>query len=190
MRGKRNNGSSRASGTVSQRQLREMEHRISGARYTPAIEPPTFVEKPWNSYTFSRSDVTTAGLESVPITVADIITQVSNKLAVNADRLVIKIQRAAVWCTVAATLLQPDMSCSFYEVSEKTVVPQMARSEQRDLGTLNRPARCGYIYPMVDQKEIIYKAEEQLLVVNSVPVTSGSIVTTRVAILWNVQSSV
>jgi len=184
MRGKRRGG-----GNVSRQEFRNMEHRMTGARYVPKPDPPTFVEKPWNSWTFNRTSVTSADEQSDPITVADIITQISNKLAINADRLVVKIQRAAVWCTAASTLLQPDLSCSFYEVSEKTVTPQMARSEQRDLGTLNRPAKCGYIYPMVDQKEIIYKAEEQLLVVNAIAETSGSLITARVHVLWNVQTA-
>jgi len=165
-----------------------MDHRISGVKYTPAYDPPTFVERPWNSWTFSRTDFTTATFESVPITISDIMTQIAGRLGVDADRLVVKIQRAAVWCTVADVLLQPDLSCSFYEVSEKTVTPQMARSSQRDLGTLNRPAKCGYVYPMVDQKEIVYKAEDALLVVNSVAAAIGSRVTTRVNVLWNSQA--
>merc|ERR1711915_908244 len=163
------------------------DHSMRGVKYLPALVPPTFVEKPWNSWTFNRTDFTSSALESVPVTVADVITQISGKLSVSADRLVIKIQRAAVWCTVAATLLQPDLAVSFYEVSEKQVIPQMARSEQRDQGTLNRPARCGYIYPMADQKEIIYKLEDALLIMNSVATNTGSYVTSRVHVLWNVQ---
>ncbi len=173
---------------MTQQQFRNMEHRITGVRFVPKPDPPTFVERPWNSWTFSRTSRTSAEEMSAPVTVADVITQISNRLGLTADRLVIKIQRAAVWCTAADTLLQPDISCSFYEVSEKTVTPQMARSEQRDLGTLSRPARAGYIYPMVDQKEIIYKAEEQLLILNAVAETTGSFVTVRVHVLWNVQS--
>lgn len=174
---------------MTRQQFLDMERRLTGAKFIPKPDPPTFVEKPWNSWTFNRTSKTTADEMSAPITVADVITQISTRLGLSADRLVIKIQRAAVWCTVGDTNLQPDISCSFYEVSEKTVTPQMARSEQRDLGTLSRPARCGYIYPMVDQKEIIYKAEEQLLIVNAVAETSGSLVTVRIHVLWNVQSA-
>eukprot|EP01084_Bolivina_argentea_P112399 200458_1 len=185
MRGKR-----RGTPAASRQELQNLRNQTFGIKYVPKPDPPTFVEKPWNSWTFNRTYVTSAGSESVPITVADVITQISTKLSVSADRLVVKIQRAAVWCTAASTLLLPDISVSFYEVSEKTVAPQMARSEQRDLGTLNRPAKCGYIYPMADQKEIIYKAEDQLLVLNAVADTSGSLVTCRVHVLWNVQSVV
>ncbi len=173
-----------------QQELRDIKRSIAGAKFVPKPDPPTFVEKPWNPWTFNRTARTTAEEMSMPITVADVITQISNKLGLTADRLVVKIQRAAVWCTVGDTIFQPDISCSFYEVSEKTVAPQMARSEQRDLGTLNRPARVGYIYPMVDQKEIIYKAEEQLLILNAVAETTGSLITVRVHVLWNVQSVV
>ena len=161
---------------------------MSGRRYVPAADPSTFIEKPWNSWTFERTNITTSAFEPTLITIADVLTQISGKLGVSADRLIVKVQRVAVWCT-AAGLLQPDVACSFYELSEKTVVPQMVRSQQRDLGTLNRPARCGYIYPMVDQKEIIYKLEEQLIISNSVATSIDSRVTTRVSILWNVQDS-
>lgn len=161
-----------------------MNDRMMGHRYVPAVDPPTFVQRPWNSWTYEKTETTTGEFEGVGITVADITGQIQGRNGLTVDnKIVIKIVDAAIWCT-AASLIQPDLEAKFYELNEKTVSPQQPRSIQRDLGTLNRPAKCGYVWPVADSKEIIYSAENALLVMVGTPVDIGSKVTLRVHVLW------
>lgn len=167
---------------------RRLTNRMMGHSFTPSMEPTAFVQKPWNSWTFERTDTTTAQLEAVLVTVGNIITQIQGRNGLSTDnKIVLKIQDAVIWCT-AAGLIQPDIECTFYELNEKTVLPQQPRSIQRDLGTLNRPAKCGYRFPLADSKEIIFEDEAALLVTSAVAVAEGSLVTTRLHVLWQFQT--
>jgi len=169
---------------------RRLNHRMMGRAFIPTIDPGTFVQKPWNSWTFERTDFTTGAFEGVFVTVEDIMNQILGKNKVpSGGKVVIKIQRSALWCT-AASLIQPDVEAKFYELNEKTVAPQQPRSIQRDVGTLNRPAKCGYVYPMADSKEILYSAEGALVVCVGTPADIGSKLTTRVNVLWQFEDIV
>lgn len=177
--------------SATQQELRAVERRLTnrmmGHSFKPSMEPTAFVQRPWNSWTFERTNTTTGELEGVGITIANIISQIQSRNGLDSDnKVVLKIQSAAIWCT-AAGLIQPDIECKFYELNEKTVLPQQPRSVQRDLGTLNRPAKCGYVFPLADSKEIIFDDESALLVTVATAVAVGSVVTTRIHVLWQFQ---
>lgn len=174
-------------------QMRTMERRINrrmmGHDFVPSIDPGTFVQRPWNSWTYERTDFSESEFQGLSVTVTDIMNQILGKNKVpEGGKVVIKIQKSAIWCT-AASLIQPDVECKFYELNEKTVAPQQPRSIQRDVGTLNRPAKCGYVFPVADSKEILYSAEGALLVTVATPATTGSKVTTRINVLWQFEDS-
>jgi len=190
-RGRNFRGPAKPTSGVTHAELKRAERRLTnrmmGHRFTPSMEPGAFVQRPWNSWTFERTSITTGDFEGIGISVSDIITQIQGRNKLDSDnKIVLKIQWAAHWCTAAA-LIQPDMECKFYELNEKTVLPQQPRSIQRDLGTLNRPAKCGYTYPLADSKEIIFDDESALLVTVATPTASGSNVTTRIHVLWQFQ---
>lgn len=173
-----------AAQTVDQR-FRQLERRLTGHKTVPATNPPAFVQVPWNTWTFERTDTTTQNLQGFNITVQDILTQLKNRLLFSdgAD-LRIKVQSAQIWCT-AAGLIFPDLEATFYELSgESTSVNQYPRSVQRDKGTLNMPARCGYMYPSADKREIVGTPEAGLIVSTGVATASGSEITFRVQVLW------
>lgn len=166
--------------------VRNLERRMTGHRTVPANNPPAFVERPWNSWTFERLETTTTQLQGISITVNDIITQIRSKCAIAAEnnQILIKIQSAQIWCT-ASTLIVPDISVTFYELSGETIsTEQNQRSTQRDKGTLNMPAKCGYVFPTTDRKDILGTARAGLLVCNAIGTDVGSNITFRVQVLW------
>lgn len=170
--------------------IRQLERRLTGHKTVPANNPPAFVQKPWNSWTFERTEITSADLQGYSITVGDIIDQIRarcNIAAVNngvANQILIKIQSSQIWCT-ASGLILPDMDASFYELAgEKLPTTQNVRSAQRDKGTLNMPAKVGYMYPSNDKKDIFGPAESQLLICDAIGTETGSNLIFRVQVLW------
>lgn len=170
--------------TVDQR-FRMLERRLTGHKTVPATNPPAFVQLPWNSWTFERTDITTSDLQGFNITVGDVLTQIRSRLQLTdvAD-IRIKVQSSQIWCT-ASGLVFPDLEATFYELTgETTSTLQYPRSSQRDKGTLNMPARCGYMYPNSDKREVVGSPEAQLIIANGVATTLGSNITFRVQVLW------
>jgi hypothetical protein len=164
--------------------VRALERRLSGFKFNPPLNPSSFVERPWNTWTFERTGVTSTGAEAVLITIGDLIAQLRAKCAIAeaGNNILVKVQSAMAWVT-AAGLVYPDCQAVFYELSTQSTTQQI-RSAQRDKGTLNAPARCGYHYPMADTKEIYGTDEAAVLVFTAVADSPGSIITSRVNILW------
>jgi len=170
--------------TLDQR-FRNLERRLTGHKTVPATNPPAFVQLPWNSWTFERTDSTTSDLQGINITVGDVLTQIRSRLqlADSAD-IRIKVQSSQIWCT-AAGLVYPDLEATFYELlGETTANQQNPRSTQRDKGTLNMPARCGYMYPSADKREIVGSPQSGLIISNGVATSTGSELTFRIQVLW------
>jgi hypothetical protein len=119
------------------------------------------------------------------ITVGDLASQIRTKCAIaeTGNQILIKVQTASAWVT-AAGLVYPDLQAVFYELSSASSTDQSIRSEQRDKGTLNMPAKAGYMYPMSDQKEILGNDDSGMLIVSAIAGDAGSIITTRVHLLW------
>jgi len=152
-----------------ERRFNALEKRLTGSKTVPAINPPAFVQLPWNSWTFERLDKTVTDLELVTVSVNDIITQIKGRLQLSDSADIrIKVQSAQIWVKQAAD--------------------QYARSTQRDKGTLNMPARCGYMFPSADRREVLGASEVSLNVVAGQATNSGSDLTFRVQVLW--QSSI
>lgn len=166
--------------------VRRLENRVSGHRFTPSPFPTTFVERPWNSWTFERSAVTSAASEASLISVTDIVNQIRSRCAIAAEgnNILIKVQSASAWVTAGGALIYPDLECVFYELSSASTSDQAIRSQQRDKGTLNMPAKAGYMYPMSDQKEILSADDSNIFIFSAIAGDTGSIITTRVHLLW------
>jgi len=170
--------------TVDQR-FKMLERRLTGHKTVPATNPPAFVQLPWNSWTFERAETTNSDLQGISITVNDVLSQIRTRvnLADGAD-VRIKVQSSQIWCT-AAGLVYPDLEATFYELSgESTSTSQNPRSNQRDKGTLNMPARCGYMYPSADKRDIVGTDQGGLIISNGIATSSGSELTFRVQVLW------
>jgi hypothetical protein len=75
------------------------------------------------------------------------------------------------------------MEVVFFELNPNDASQQI-RYTQRDVGTLNMPAKVGYRYPMNDTKEVLSDADAALNVVLTTANSSGSQITHRIAVLW------
>jgi len=183
-RGRAGGRANNATLAVNQR-FRQLERRLTGHKTVPATNPTAFVQLPWNSWTFERLETTTANLQGINITVSDILAQIRSRVLLDANADIrIKVQSAQIWCT-ASTLVYPDLEATFYElVGESTSTNQYPRSTQRDKGTLNMPARCGYNYPSADKREVLGAPESGLIVSTGVATDTGSNLTFRVHVLW------
>jgi hypothetical protein len=161
---------------------------LTGFKFTPSEHPKTFVQIPWNSWTFEQTASTAEGALSLVVTVGDIQTQIRNKcatkLAADGNQLLVKVQTACGWVT-AASLVYPDLEAVFYELSSVSATnAQSIRSQQRDKGTLNLPAKAGFSYPLGDQKEILGNDDSTTKVMSALADSPGSIITVRVTVLW------
>lgn len=184
-RGGRGGRRPRAEQPRAMRAIKQLSNSISGHKVTPSMNPTAFVQRPWNSWTFERAVTTEAELATTSITAADIVTQLRgfNGIAAEADVL-IKVQSSSVWCT-ASSLIYPDLEVAFYEISgESSTSLQQERSLQRDKGTLNVPARCGYQFPLADRKEILGSNQGALDILTARVTDIGSKLTMRVHVLW------
>lgn len=168
--------------------VRRLQHQLTGFKFTPSEHPKTFVQIPWNSWTFEQTASTAEGALSLVVTVGDIQTQIRNKcatkLAADGNQLLVKVQTACGWVT-AASLVYPDLEAVFYELSSVSATnAQSIRSQQRDKGTLNLPAKAGFSYPLGDQKEILGNDDSTTKVMSALADSPGSIITVRVTVLW------
>lgn len=177
-----------ANQAVSRAQFMALKNELLGHKIIPTMNPPVFVERPWNSFTFQRTDVTTANFQTDSVTVGDIIGAIRGRFNINpvgagdiGNLISIKIQEARVWCTASALTL-PDIEVSFFELAYTGT--QSIRHTQRDIGTLNVPAKVGYGFPASDSKEILDDGDASKLVLTSTATISGSNVTPRVQVLW------
>jgi hypothetical protein len=118
-------------------------------------------------------------------TIGDVADQIRTKCAIaeTGNNILIKVQSASAWVT-AAGLIYPDLQAVFYELSSASTSDQSIRSEQRDKGTLNMPAKAGYMYPMSDQKEISGNDDSGTFIFTAIAGDEGSIITSRVHVLW------
>jgi hypothetical protein len=153
------------------------------------MNPPAYVQRPWNAWTFQRTDVTTAAFETTSITVGSIIDQIRGRCNINTtgsgdigNQISLRIQMAQVWVT-AAGLILPDLECQFFELNPNDSSQQI-RYTQRDVGTLNSPAKCGYRYPANDTKEVLSDGDSTLSVVATTAAATGSDITHRIKVLW------
>lgn len=166
-------------------QIRRLKHDIMGHEIVPPQDPTSFVELPWNSWTYERTDRTTSDDSGDNVSVQNIIDQLRSRVGLSSTAVVrIKIQSARIWCTsVGPSFPHPDLRGIFYEVNGQSG-SATARSTQRDVGTLNAPARVGYQYPIDDRKEVLTFTDAATQISGYVAVGSGSEVTSRVQVLW------
>jgi hypothetical protein len=170
---------------------------MNGVKYSPNPDPPKFVTVPWNTWTYEKSgDITgtsTATINPYVTKVSDIATNIAVAVGTSVAPE-IKIIRAAAWITASQTnqLVAPTGTTTFYEIAGDPAA-NSKRETISDRGTLNMSATFGYVYPKVDQKEIIDPASEDrniLATTSDSPVlASGSdnrslAVIHRVYVLW------
>lgn len=185
---RRGNPGRGAMARVNQR-LNNLKIQTNGTKFTPAQNPPDFVEIPWNQYTWERTDEP-AEFVDLNFTVEDIINQIRNRLNISpagiaetGNVIKVKIQDIASWGTAAVqTVGIPDLKMRVYELNPSDALT--ARTTLRDIGTLNMPARCGYKFPISDSQQVLSDTDAAIKIANVQVAGTGLRVTTRVHVLW------
>merc|ERR1711964_549358 len=164
--------------------------RDAGKKLVPALRPPQIVRLPWNSFTYSATYRTDSASE-ITISIGSIRSQIISLMGLQGAPGIIslKVQSAYAWNTsVGPNFTQPSLQGLFWELSTDSGGSYSVRSEQYDHGTLNVPARTGYLYPLNDRKEV-HTVQNDSHVVAKFTVPSSSLpngnVTVRVQVLWN-----
>lgn len=188
-RNRRGRGAGTRSTMATRQELLALKREVTGCSIVPQANPPVYIQLPWNSWTFQRTDNTTAEFEAVTITIGSIIDQIRGRCNINTtgsgdigNQISLRIQAAQVW-TTASGLILPDMETVFFELNPNDANQQI-RYTQRDIGTLNMPAKVGYRYPMNDTKEVLSDSDSTLNVVQTTAAAVGSQVTHRISVVW------
>lgn len=190
MRGRRT--ASRPGGAVARlnQKLQNLKVSTNGTKFTPAPNPPDFVEIPWNSYTFERTYANDQDQQTVVTTVSDMITQIRNRLNISetgvaetGNVIKLRILDFQAWATakIQSTGI-PDLKMRVYELNPSDALT--ARTTLRDIGTLNMPAKLGYRFPTVDSRQILSDADAAVNVASTQAEASGTSVTIRAHVLW------
>lgn len=163
-RGRRTNAASRnARNARLGAKVRSLQQSVTGHTYRPRPDPTPFVTVPWNSWTYSKtgtidaSDTPSPTISPMTTTIGDISTQIKDANGIGAVAPVVKVLRAAAWITANQPngLITPNGTTAFYELAGYDSTVKSKREIISDQGTLNMPATFGYVYPIVDQKEIL-----------------------------------
>lgn len=173
--------------------VRAAARQDHGHKIVPSVRPPQFVRLPWNSYIFSATYATSPDSNKIQIDIGTIRAQIISRMGLTAAPGVIsmKVQTAQAWNTsIGPSFAQPSLESLFYELSTDSGGSYSVRSEQYDHGTLNIPARGGYLYPLTDRKEVHTKLNDSHVVATFVtPAQANGNVTVRVKLLWNCAAS-
>lgn len=143
--------------------LRALHDKVTGHQYRPKPDPSSFVTVPWNTWTYSATGEIEADASSPPTitpyttTVGQIAEQIKAANGIGAVAPEIKILRAASWITASTSqgLTVPKGTTTFYEIAGYDGTNKSKRETVTDQGTINMPAVAGYVFPIVDQKEIL-----------------------------------
>ena len=175
---------------AARRIVRQAQSRDNGHKVIPALRPPQIVRLPWNSFTFSATYATAQSSE-ITVSIGSIRSQIISLMGLTGAPGIIsmKVQSAYAWNTsVGPNFTQPSLQGLFWELRTDSGGSYSVRSEQYDHGTLNVPARTGYLYPASDRKEV-HTVQNDSHVVAKFTVPSNSLpngnVTVRVHVLWN-----
>jgi len=160
---------------------------MDGAKIVPSMNPSTFVARPWNSWTFEQAYGLTTTITTVQVTAGDIVTNIRNALNISAagqagiaNTINIKVQVAYCWNIGSANTENPECRALFYEINGGN---GSIRSEQRDRGTISVPAKCGYQYPVSDQREVLGSGDASRLIFQATGDENSTLVL-RAHVLW------
>jgi len=166
-----------------------LEHKLSGRKTVPQDNPPPYVALPWNNFTYEKTQEAGQAGAVQSTTVQSIFAQLVSRVMLsdtepNIADVRVKVLGCQVWGTVGGTLLVPEILAEFFELNGESATSQRPRSSQRDIGTLNKPAKAGYVFPIQDQREIVAGENVNVRVADVTAIYQGMNLTTRVQVLW------
>lgn len=182
-RGNRGRGRVQAPQRNVQARVTNLNHQLRGTKFTPPPQPRAYTAIPWNSLTleFERvvEDSATSELELI---VSEVRTAIQAKVGSSPK---FKAVRYESWCT-ADGLSYPTLKAEFFDIVDQDPINPEARSQQSDRGTLNMPAKIGFLPPMTDQKRVLSGTDDavKLLKISTGGATTGMVLLLRVHVLW------
>jgi len=182
------NGGNRGRGRApppqrAQARITNLNHQLRGTKFTPPPQPRAYTAIPWNSLTLEFSQaVVSAETKELEINVTDVRTAIQEVVGSSPK---FKAVRYECWGT-ANGLSYPTLKAEFFDIVDQDPINPEARSQQSDRGTLNMPAKIGFLPPMTDQKRVLSGTDDavKLLKVSSGEIESGMILLLRVHVLW------
>jgi len=182
------NGGNRGRGRApppqrAQARITNLNHQLRGTKFTPPPQPRAYTAIPWNSLTLEFSQaVVSAETKELEINVTDVRTAIQEVVGSSPK---FKAVRYECWGT-ANGLSYPTLKAEFFDIVDQDPINPEARSQQSDRGTLNMPAKIGFLPPMTDQKGVLSGTDDavKLLKVSSGEIESGMILLLRVHVLW------
>lgn len=166
-------------------QISTLRKEIMGHKRMPSMDPSTFVQLPWNNWTFERTIGAADAAVDLEYKVNDVINQIAVRVGLTSvENCRIKVQSCSAWITAEGVPAVPDLTAEFFELSGQQIGQiQYPRSLQRDKGTLNKPAKAGFMYPLADRKEI-FGSPEGLLKLATFSKAANCSLTVRISVLW------
>jgi len=175
-------GKKRSSGDRALQIVKADQKAQKGYKIVPTVTPKAFVVTPWNSWTFEQTQTTTSPNTESVVLIDTIISKLATVISLSAiDRVKIKIHAAQTWCSPNTMLILPDLEARFYELSQSD---QQIRSLQRDIGAWSKPAKAGYVYPLVDRSEVYSLIDKDRRVLATTSISGNTSITNRVQLLW------
>lgn len=142
-------------------QFEAFKRGITGHEYTPAPDPTTIVDRPFNHLTLEFTNYNEQGFpvsKTVDVTVQDAIQAIQQKVDLATTGVRFKVVKATAYVTSCGpAFLKPTAEFSVYELRQASSAT--ARCTMLDSGDLNTPAKAGYHWPLVDKKEILTSAD-------------------------------
>jgi hypothetical protein len=146
-------------------QVTALKREITGFEFTPAMDPTTIVERPYNQICLEFTNLGTNGKPSTnsqSITVEKVLENLSATVGLTGS-IRFKVQRATAYVTsIGPDFLKPTLRFATYELRQASSAT--ARINLSDSGDLNTPAKAGYNWPMVDKKEVLTSADNATLI--------------------------
>lgn len=173
-----------------ERRVDQLTHKVAaneksqkGFKQVPPDHPSTYVKFPWNSYIYETTGLTTGDAGEVTVTMGSLLTGMTQSInLLNEERVKFKIQKAQCWCTTGTMLVFPKIEALFHELSQ---IDKQPRNTQKDSGNWNKPAKAGYVYPLVDRSEIYTIDDAARKIVTVIAANENTEVIIRVHVLWN-----
>lgn len=170
-------------------QIRRLRHQMTGHTVVPSADPSAFVQRPWNQWTFEITSAADEGGSTLDITTEQISNQIYNKCGLASTAILeIKILDGYAWGATRATEFKPPvMDVHFYELEVSSAGTSGVRQYIRDVGTIQRPARAGYVYPVTDSRNVFIRGETNTPVMKVTSLAEYMTLTARCHVLWKAQ---
>lgn len=156
--------------------------------------PTPFIKRPWYYWTYDLTQEVTVDNTGVAIKASDVLLKLRTELQIDPSAsLRFKVLKASTWAMSAERgVVQPNCESRYYDLNPSpTGVPseplrQFPRSTQRDIGSYSVAAGTSYVFPPLDQREILTDTNPQndTIITDTIAVSAGTNVTTRIHIMW------